>query len=106
MLDSRPRGHGFEPPPYHCVVALSKTHLSLLITGSTQGGRLVSAKLKIVDWDVKNQIKQSFSNFQTPVCFIPRGGQDGNICLILSCYDCVFDILLLFLYILLIAIFV
>ena len=36
VLDSRPRGHGFEPHWRHCVVSLSKTHLSLLSTGSTQ----------------------------------------------------------------------
>ena len=33
VLDLRPRGHRFEP---NCVVSLSKTHLSLLSTGSTQ----------------------------------------------------------------------
>ena len=26
VLDSRPRGRGFEPNPCHCVVSLSKTH--------------------------------------------------------------------------------
>ena len=26
VLDSRPRGHGFEPHRRHCVVSLSKTH--------------------------------------------------------------------------------
>ena len=26
VLDSRPRGCGFEPHPRHCVVSLSKTH--------------------------------------------------------------------------------
>ena len=36
VLDWRPRGCGFEPHPRHCVVSLSKTHLSLLSTGSTQ----------------------------------------------------------------------
>ena len=36
VLDSRPRGCGFEPRQRHCVVSLSKTHLSLLSTGSTQ----------------------------------------------------------------------
>ena len=30
------RGCGFEPHRHHCVVSLSKTHLSLLSTGSTQ----------------------------------------------------------------------
>ena len=28
VLDSRPRGRGFEPHWRHCVVSLSKTHLS------------------------------------------------------------------------------
>ena len=36
VLDSRPKGRGFEPHRRHCVVSLSKTHLSLLSTGSTQ----------------------------------------------------------------------
>ena len=34
VLDSRPRGHMFEPHQRHCVVSLSKTHLSLFSTGS------------------------------------------------------------------------
>ena len=36
VLDSRPRGHRIQPHPRHCVMSLSKTHLSLLSTGSTQ----------------------------------------------------------------------
>ena len=36
VLDSRPRDRGLEPHRRHCVVSLSKTHLSLLSTGSTQ----------------------------------------------------------------------
>ena len=28
VLDSRPRGHGFEPHWRHCVVSLSKTHFN------------------------------------------------------------------------------
>ena len=55
VLDSRPKGRGFEP---HCVVSLSKTHLSLLSTGSTQEDPS-RHNWKIVDWDVKNQIKQN-----------------------------------------------
>ena len=29
VLDSRPRGHRFEPHQRRCVVSLSKTHLSI-----------------------------------------------------------------------------
>ena len=36
VLDSRTRSRGFEPHRRHCVVSLSKIHLSLLSTGSTQ----------------------------------------------------------------------
>ena len=36
VLDSRQRGCGLEPHWCQCVVSLSKTHLSLLSTGSTQ----------------------------------------------------------------------
>ena len=58
VLDSRPRGHGFEPHRRHCVVSLSKTHLSLPSTGSTQEDSS-QHNWKIVDWDIKNQIKQA-----------------------------------------------
>ena len=57
VLDLRPMGRGFEPHRRHCVVPLSKTHLSLLSTGSTQEDPS-RCNWKIVDWDVKNQIKQ------------------------------------------------
>ena len=36
VLVLRPRGRGIEPHQYHNVVSLSKAHLSLLSTGSTQ----------------------------------------------------------------------
>ena len=36
VLDSGPRGRGLEPHTHHGVVSLSKTHLSLLSTGSTE----------------------------------------------------------------------
>ena len=39
VLDLRLRGGGFEPLQRHCVVFLSKIHLSLLSTGSTQEDR-------------------------------------------------------------------
>ena len=58
VLDSRPRDCGFEPYQRHCAVSLSKTHLSFLITGSTQED-LSKQNWKIVNWDVKNQIKQT-----------------------------------------------
>ena len=55
---STPTPLGFEPHHRHCIVSLSKTHLSLLSTGSTQED-LFRQNWKIVDWDVKNQIKQN-----------------------------------------------
>ena len=55
--DSRPRDRGFEPHRRYCVVSLSKTHLSLLSTGSTQEEPF-HYNCMIVDWDVKIQIKQ------------------------------------------------
>ena len=58
VLDLRPRGRQFEPNRHPCVVSLSKTHLSLLRTDSTQEGQSQDS-CKIVDWDVKNQIKQT-----------------------------------------------
>ena len=64
VLDSRPRGHGFETHWHHCVVSLSKTHLSVLSTCSTQEDPS-QHNWKIVDWDVKNQNKQTKSTIET-----------------------------------------
>ena len=60
VLDSRSRGCLFKSHWCHCVVSLSKTHLiyCLLSTGSTHEDRSWH-NWKIVDWDVKNQIKQN-----------------------------------------------
>ena len=58
VLDSRPRICRLELFRHHCLVALSKTHLSLLSTGSIQED-LSRHNLKSVDWDVKNPIKQT-----------------------------------------------
>ena len=60
VLDSRRRGRGFEPHWLPCGVSLCKTHLSLPRTGSTQEDPS-GQNWKIVDWDVKNQIKQTKS---------------------------------------------
>ena len=53
VLDLRPRGRGFKPCQHHCVVSSSKTHFSLLSTGSTQEGSSRHNR-KFVDWDVRN----------------------------------------------------
>ena len=53
------RDGGFGPHWHHCVVSLSKTHLSLLSTDSNQKEQS-QHNWEIVDWDVKNQIKQSW----------------------------------------------
>ena len=60
VLDSRLRGRGLKPQRRHCVVSLSKAHLSLLRTGSTQEGPS-RHNWKIVDWDVKNQTSKKFT---------------------------------------------
>ena len=53
VVDSRPKGWGFEPQRRHCVVSLSKTHSSLFSTGSTQEDPS-QHNLKIVDSRVVN----------------------------------------------------
>ena len=58
VLDSRPMGWGFEPHQRHCVLSLSKTHLTWLSTGSTQEDPYQHI-WNIVGWDEKNQIKQN-----------------------------------------------
>ena len=52
----------FEPHRRHCFVSLSKTHCPLLntCTGSTQEDPSWY-NWKIVDWDIKNQIKQKIN---------------------------------------------
>ena len=49
---------GSVPHPSHCIVSLSKTHLSLLSTGSTKEDQSQQS-CKIVDWEVKNQTEHS-----------------------------------------------
>ena len=58
VLDWRPRGRRIKPHWCHCIVSFIKTHLSLLSTGSTQED-LSRHNWKIVDWDIKIQIKQT-----------------------------------------------
>ena len=59
VLDSRPRDRRLEPHRRHCVVALSKTHLSLPSNGSTQEDPS-RHNWKIVDWDVKIKLNKQF----------------------------------------------
>ena len=61
-----------EPHRRHCVVSLSKTHLSLLSTCSTQE-HLSRPNCKIVDWDAKNQ------NKQTNHCNFPGETNNGEV---------------------------
>ena len=63
VLDSRPRGGGFKPHWRPCIVSLSKTDFSLLSTGSTREDQS-RHNWKIVDWDIKNQIKHTKNNFE------------------------------------------
>ena len=60
MLDSRLSGYRFKPHQQHCIMSLSKTHYSLHSTGSTQEDPS-RHNWKIVDWALKNQIKQTRS---------------------------------------------
>ena len=64
VLDSEPRGCWFEPHRRYCVVSLSKAHLSLLNTGSTQEDPSRHS-WKIVDCDIKNQIKQTSKSYHS-----------------------------------------
>ena len=61
VVDSRVSGCGsLEPNQRHCVVSLSKTPYSMLNTGSTQEDPFLH-KRKNVDWNVKNNNKQSIT---------------------------------------------
>ena len=58
VLGSRLSGRGFEPHWRHYVVSMSKIHLSVLSTGSTQ--ELSSRhNRKVADLNEKNHIKQT-----------------------------------------------
>ena len=67
VLVSRSRGCRFEPHWHHCFVFLSKTHLFLLSNGSTKED-LSQHCCKIVDWDIKNQIKQTLKKIMAILC--------------------------------------
>ena len=62
MLDSIPKSCLVYPHLHHCVMCLTKTHLYLLTTGSTHE-EPSRHNYKRVDWDVKNQIKQTNKYF-------------------------------------------
>ena len=66
----RLKGHWFEPHLRHCVVSLSKEPYPLLCTDSNQGTS--QHDWKIVDWDVKNQLKQSDSIYHTKMSSPPH----------------------------------
>ena len=65
VLDLRRRGCGFETHRHYGIVSLSKIHYSLFSTGSNQED-LFRHNWKIVDWDVKNQIKQRLYSLLFP----------------------------------------
>ena len=60
VLDLRPNCR-------HCIVSVSKTHESLLSTGLTQEDPS-GHNWKILDWPVKNQIKQNAAFHQSLHC--------------------------------------
>ena len=72
VFDSSLSGRGVEHQQRHCVVSLSKTHLSMLNTGSTQEDPS-RHNWKTVDWSVKNQIKQTRN---TIALWFSGGGAD------------------------------
>ena len=74
-------GLRFKSHKHHCIESLSKTHCSLLSTGSTQED-LSRHNCNIVDWDIKNQIKQTNSPF-IKLCL---GYIEINLYISESCY--------------------
>ena len=60
VLDSRPRGRGFEPHPCHCVVSLSKNiNPSLVLVQPRKTRPFITER-----WYVKNEIKQKLTDFK------------------------------------------
>ena len=58
VLDSRPKGGGFEPHRRHCVVSLSKNINPSLVLVQPRNTRPFITERLLMEWDVKNQIKQ------------------------------------------------
>ena len=78
VLDSRLRGCKFEHHRRHCVVSLSKTHLSLLNLVQVQPRKTRPNKPeKLVNWVMKNQIlktKQANQRVKQHILFMERSG--------------------------------
>ena len=66
MLDSILRSSLVYPHLRHCIMCLTKTHKYLHTTGSTHE-EPSRHNWKRVDWDVKNQIKQTNKYFHTKI---------------------------------------
>ena len=58
MLDSRPRGRGFESHGHHCVVSLSRANFPCLVQVQPRKTRPDITE-NVVDLNVKDQIKQT-----------------------------------------------
>ena len=58
VIDSRPKGPGFQPHQHYCFVSLSKTQLSLLSTGATLDDRLDITERLLMGSKESNQRKK------------------------------------------------
>ena len=68
VLDSRPKGRGFEQNQRHCVVSLSKNiNSSLVLVQPMKSRPFITERLLM---DVKNQIKQNKSTQMSTKIFL------------------------------------
>ena len=65
VLDSRPKGRGFEPHRRHCVVSLSKNINSSLVLVQPRKTRLFITERLLMGRKESNQTKQIKSNYST-----------------------------------------
>ena len=68
VLDSRPRGRGFEPHRHHCVVSLSKNINPSLVLVQPRKTRPFITERVLMGRKESNETKQmSTFNYQTPI---------------------------------------
>ena len=75
MLDSRPRGRGFEPHRSHCVVSLSKNINLKLSTDSTQEARPFTTEKLLMGRKESNQRNKQTNNTSDQDCWSLKNAQ-------------------------------
>ena len=72
VLDSRPKGRGFEPHPRHCLVSLSKNiNPSLVLVQPRKTHPVITERL-LMGRKESNQTNKTFENIMENGAFAPK----------------------------------